>query len=92
MFPTFQLSVSGFAACFDPALLQFVKELPLGAYAAGTNVSHTNETTQIPELPSFQTTPTITTPSVIDDEAKESEKVNILSLVKGYATKVRELG
>ena len=90
MFPTFQLSVSGCGFSFDPCLLQFVKELPLDAYTAGTSVSHGNEAAQVTDLPSFQTTPTITTPSVIEEEAKESEKINILNLVKTYATKVSQ--
>ena len=90
MFPTFQLSVSGCGVSFDPCLLQFVKELPLEAYAAGTSICHGNEAAQVPDLPSFQTTPTITTPSVIEDEAKEADKIDVLNLVKTYATKVSQ--
>ena len=91
MFPTFQLNVSGFSVCLDPALLQFVKQLPLEAYGAGTNIIRTPEVVQLPlELSAVQTTPTIATPSVIAEEAQDSIKPNFLSYIKSYATKVRD--
>lgn len=91
MFPTFQLSIHGFAVCLDPALLQFMKQLPYEAYSAGTNINHTSETTQLPELTansSIQAPPLIAAPSVVDDEAQDIAEPDLLSRVKGYATKV----
>ena len=87
MFPTFQLSVSGCGVCLDPALLQFIKQLPLEAYYTSTDVGHTHEAMQLPEL---EDPPTVASPSVAADEAQDApSKLNLLSIMKGYATKVK---
>ena len=94
MFPTFQLSVSGCGVCLDPGLIQFLRHLPLEAYSrtgntTSTDIGHTHEATQLLDL---EAPPIIGAPSVTADEAQESSlsKFNLLSFVKGYATKVRE--
>ena len=89
MFPTFQLSVSGCGICLDPSLLQFIRQLPLDAYSSA---SATNTSTEAIQLPlDLEAPPTPGTPSLAADDAQEvssSSKVNLLTIAKGYATKV----
>ena len=93
MFPTFQLSISGCGICFDPSLLQFIRQLPLEAYSgssnASTDITHTHEAIQLSEL---EAPPTPGAPSLAADEVQDasSNKLNLLSIMKGYATKVRQ--
>ena len=88
MFPTFKLTISGCGLCLDPSLLQVIRQLPLEAYSsAGSNNTNT-ETVQLPDL---EAPPTPGAPSMAADEAQEaasSNKINLLSVMKGYATKV----
>ena len=87
MFPTFQLSINGCGICLDPSLLQFIRQLPLEAYSSA---SASNTTTEAVQLPDLEAPPTPGAPSVAADEAEDtsSNKFNVLSIVKGYATKV----
>ena len=89
MFPTFQLSVSGCGICLDPSLLQFMRQLPLDAYSSA---SATNASTEAMQLPlDLEAPPTPGAPSLAADDAQEassSSKIDLLSIAKGYATKV----
>ena len=85
MFPTFQLSVSGCGVCLDPSLLQFIRQLPLEAYSTA------NANREAIQPPDLEAPPIPGAPSVAADEAQEassSNKLNLLSIMKGYATKV----
>ena len=88
MFPTFQLSISGCGVCLDPSLLQFIRQLPLEAYSTASASNAIREAIQPPDM---EAPPTPGAPSVAADEAQEassSNKLNLLSIMKGYATKV----
>ena len=89
MFPTFQLSINGCGICLDPSLLQFIRQLPLEAYSSAS-ASASNTTTETVQLPDLEAPPTPGALSVAADEAEDtsSNKLNVLSIVKGYATKV----
>lgn len=90
MFPTFQLSVSGCGICLDPSLLQFIRQLPLDAYSSASATNTSMEAMQLPL--DLEAPPTPGAPSLAADDAQEassSSKVNLLTIVKGYATKVR---
>jgi hypothetical protein len=66
-----------------------MRQLPLEAYSSASATNTSTEAVQLP--PDLEAPPTPGAPSLAADDAQEaasSNKLNLLSVVKGYATKV----